>query len=110
MDRIYRIDIAGLSFAQDGVFNSLRGASSVIGGRLVGPVLGSLSSRRYTLLCNALGVAHLGIQAFSRSPLSYMSSMAPYVLGSERYVRPQPPHPCPRLTLGLWPSVEATSG
>ena len=25
MDRIYRIDIAGLSFAQDGVFNSLRG-------------------------------------------------------------------------------------
>ena len=38
MDRIYRIDIAGLSFAQDGIFNSLRGASSILGGRLVGPV------------------------------------------------------------------------
>ena len=67
MDRIYRIDIAGLSFAQDGVFNSLRGASSVIGGRLVGPVLGSPSSRRYTLLCNALGVAHMAAMARQRA-------------------------------------------
>jgi hypothetical protein len=48
---------ARLSLAQDGIYNSLRGVATVVGGRLVGPVLGVLSNRSYTLLCNSLGVA-----------------------------------------------------
>ena len=46
IDRHYGIEVARMSLTQDGVYNSLRGLSSVLGGRLVQPVLGALSNRR----------------------------------------------------------------
>ena len=45
IDRHYGIEVARMSLTQDGVYNSLRGLSSVLGGRLVQPVLGALSNR-----------------------------------------------------------------
>eukprot|EP01046_Picozoa_sp_COSAG06_P096276 COSAG06_NODE_42374_length_382_cov_0.855124_1_plen_61_part_10 len=59
------------------MFNSLRGASSILGGRLVGPLLARLHSRDFTLVCNFLGVMNYALISTARSPLHYMSSLIP---------------------------------
>jgi hypothetical protein len=44
--------VAGLTFAQNGAYQSLRGAAMILGGRLVKPLLGRLRTWRFTSLCN----------------------------------------------------------
>ena len=74
-----------MTLMQDGLFNSMRGLSSVVGGRLVGPVLNALSNRSYTALWSATAMLHFLIKASARTPAAYMSCLVPYVLGAGNY-------------------------
>ena len=85
VDRHYGIQIANMSLTQDGMHNSLRGLSSVAGGRLVQPVIRVLPNRRYTTLCTGLALAHFLTKAFARNPAVYMAALIPYVLGAGTY-------------------------
>ena len=85
IDRHFGIDIAGMTMTQDGLHASLRGASTVVGGRLVSPVLASMTNMRFTLVCNLLGLLYFGVKSGARTPIVYMAAQLPYVLGSGRY-------------------------
>ena len=85
IDRHFGIDVAGMTMTQDGMHASLRGASTVVGGRLVGPVVACMTNMRFTLVCNLLGLCYFGVKANARTPIVYMAAQLPYTLGSGRY-------------------------
>lgn len=88
IDRHWGVDRVGLSLTQDGLFNSLKGFSSVVGGWLVKPVLSRVSNRQFTCLTNLLGLAYLTIKSVAgtlRSPIGYMSCLIPATLGKGSY-------------------------
>ena len=80
IDRYYAQDVAGLSFTQNGMYQSARGLAMVAGGRLVKPALSSLGTSRFTSLCNALAAIHMLGKSVARSPSVFFASLAPNVL------------------------------
>ena len=68
------VDTAQMSLAQDGISNSLRGAGTIMGGRIVRPILSWVTNTQYTLLGNSIGVLFFGLKAAARGPVLYMSS------------------------------------
>ena len=68
------VDTAQMSLAQDGISNSLRGAGTIMGGRIVRPILSMVTNTQYTLLGNSIGVLFFGLKSAARGPVVYMSS------------------------------------
>ena len=68
------VDTARMSLAQDGISNSLRGAGTIMGGRIVRPILSMVTNTQYTLLGNSIGVLFFGLKAAARGPVLYMGS------------------------------------
>ena len=68
------VDTAQMSLAQDGISNSLRGAGTILGGRIVRPVLSMVTNTQYTLLGNSIGVLFFGLKAAARGPVMMSSS------------------------------------
>ena len=68
------VDTAQMSLAQDGISNSLRGAGTILGGRIVRPVLSMVTNTQYTLLGNSIGVLFFGLKAAARGPMMMMGS------------------------------------
>jgi hypothetical protein len=85
VDRYYGSEVANLSLSQNGLYQSLRGAAMIIGGRLVKPLLAKLGTGRYTALCNACGAAHMFTKAMSRSPGTFFSALIPHTFGAGSY-------------------------
>lgn len=89
IDRHYGVHAVGLSLAQDGVFNSLKGLTSLVGGRFVVPlVVKRATAHQFTLAGNSLGVTHNVLRVVAgtlQSPTIYALSLVPMTLGHGPY-------------------------
>ena len=86
--RHWGVDRVGLSLTQDGLFNSLKGLSSVAGGWLVKPLLSRVSNSQFTYMANLLGLSYLAVKSVAgvaQSPFALFGSLIPAALGKGSY-------------------------
>ena len=85
IDRYYAQDVAGLSFTQNGMYQSARGLAMVLGGRLVSPILRALGTSKYTTLCNLMAAVHMLGKSLARTPTTFFAALVPNTLGAGSY-------------------------
>lgn len=82
VDRLHATEVVGLSYRQEGQYQSVRGLAGILGGTLVGPVLDRLGSGGFTGLSNMATAGFFLMMAGARGrPGLYLAALIPYIVG-----------------------------